>query len=110
MNRVGRDHIELLSGREDEMPCVVVDDACARIVQHGVVLRTEELVRGWRNERLELADDNLLHVWIRHERAGGDAGAEAYCQYRAWIGMDQRRDVTHHPLEPHVSRRRRRFR
>ena len=46
---------------------------------------------------------------MNRQRAGGDAGADADDQDRSRMGMEQRRNVAEHALEPHVDVHVRRF-
>ena len=104
VDRVGGDDVELLLGREDVVPGVVVDDLDARIVQHVVVLLAEEARGDLRDQRLDLADDDPLDVGVQHERAGGDARPAADDEHRARLGVQEGREVAEHPLQPHVGR------
>src|SRR5262249_20886982 len=101
VDRIGRDHIKLLPGREDEMARVVVDDASPPVAHHRVVLRGEELGRSWRNQRLQFTNDETLNAGVWNERAGSHACSESNRENGPRIRMKKSRYVSHHTLQTH---------
>ena len=101
MDWVRRDDIELLVGRGQKVPRVVVDDLGPWIGQHGVIL-DHELVRRLEHARLDLADDDPLDLWIPHEGPCGHTRPQADHQHAAGGPVDERRYMPEHPLDAHV--------
>ena len=102
VDRIGCDDVELLLGRCDEMPRIVVDHLDARVVEDVVVRRREVLARGLRDEWLDLADDNALDFRMDDQRSRGHARTETDHESGLGIRMEDRRKVSQHALESHV--------
>src|SRR5208337_2548449 len=94
--------VVLVAGGQYEVPCVVVVNGRARIVQHVVILDIEVVRRGGRDHFLDLADVDFLDFRVYDEGARGDAGPKAHDEHRVWIGMYQRGQMPQHALHPHV--------
>ena len=96
-------------GGQHEVARIVVNDSGARIAHHVMVLFGEVLGRCRRNTRLDFADRDVLDFGMNDERSGRDTGAASNHQNRFRIRMQQRRQMSEQPLQPHVLRFGRRF-
>src|ERR1700730_17645808 len=104
MDGVGGDNIELLRGRKDVVPGIVINNLRALVVQHIVILFAKKLTGSSRNQAFQFTDDEALHLGIWHGGSGGNSSAGSNDQHRARRGMNQRWKVPHHALQAHIDR------
>ena len=98
-----------LPAGQQEVARVVDADANLRVVDDVVVLFAEVGGDDARDERLDFGDGHALDHRIDADRARRDAGAAADHEHRARMVGDERRQMSEHPLQPHVFGRARRL-
>ncbi len=109
VEHVRRDRVELLSRRQQEMACIVDVQADFRVADDVEVVLGKIRGRDPRHQRLDLRDDFVLDAWIDGYGSRGHAGAASDDQHRPRASRHERREMSEHPLEPHVLRLARRL-
>src|SRR5437879_13581825 len=78
IDRIGRDDVEFLFGGADEMPAIIEDYFGPWIMHDTVVLFLEHRGHKFRDQWLDVANDDAFDVGVYHKRASGHARSASY--------------------------------
>ncbi len=109
IERVGRNRVELLGRRLDEVPRVVDLHAHFGIADDVEVVLAEICGHHPWYERFDFGDRFVLHRRVDRHGAGGDPCPAADHDHVARVLRDERRQVAEHALQTHVLRLARRL-
>ena len=104
VERIGGNRVELLVRGQQVMTRIVVLDVHLRVADDVEVVLREVRRDDVRHQPLDFGDGLVGDEWIDRDGPRGHAGAAANHEDARRVRRYQRRDVTKHPLQPHVLR------
>ena len=102
VERIGRDAVELFLRRQQIMTAIIDSNFDFWIANNVEVVFRKIRRNDFRDKRFDLRDGFLLQSWLNAHRARRNACAATDHENPVRILGDQRREMSEHPLQPHV--------